>query len=372
MELLRLTKFKLQLQALVSEVRELRKQKQSEEEFSSKLQQLQAALASSNEEREKLERKVSYLESDNALLEKREKELKGTIQTLLQSREKFVNVYKDSTCELKRSIESKDRKIKVMSDKINAHLLLFESIEKEASSVKQVVNDAQHLVNEKEELGMKPLSMSRLKSRMDNLLSCEGQFVEKISDLECRLKSNQEELRKKDKIISELDICYLLLLNFLDLPYLQKILSVKEAIIENLLSDNEALRFELGSLGFTLKKIQDSATNMSRNTRIGDGTLKTAENSPDKNCGREAIGNTASSPCQEHNALQRPSHENHCYSYAVEITCSPPPSTSSEPQTKVDAQSILINGTKDNCRSFASHIDSENSTTQVDMTEAPE
>uniref|UniRef100_A0A2N9EC91 Uncharacterized protein n=1 Tax=Fagus sylvatica TaxID=28930 RepID=A0A2N9EC91_FAGSY len=108
MELLKMSKFKLQLQALVTEVRELRerersaseqlrlliqKQKQTKEEYGRKLQELQAEFASCNELRQKLERKVNYLQNDNALLENKQKELKGTIQILLQSKESFVNAY---------------------------------------------------------------------------------------------------------------------------------------------------------------------------------------------------------------------------------------------------------------------------------------
>lgn len=36
---------------------------------------------------------VSYLQNDNNLLENKQKELKGTIQSLLQSREIFINAY---------------------------------------------------------------------------------------------------------------------------------------------------------------------------------------------------------------------------------------------------------------------------------------
>lgn len=55
---------------------------------------------------------------------------------------------------MKRSIETRDRKLAVLSEKIRTHMLLFDSIEKEASNVKQVVDKVQHLVSEKEELGM--------------------------------------------------------------------------------------------------------------------------------------------------------------------------------------------------------------------------
>ena len=55
---------------------------------------------------------------------------------------------------MKRSIETRDRKLAVLSEKISTHILLFNSIEKEASNVKQVVDNVQRLVSEKEEVGM--------------------------------------------------------------------------------------------------------------------------------------------------------------------------------------------------------------------------
>lgn len=55
---------------------------------------------------------------------------------------------------MKCSIEARDRKLKIFADKLKSHLLLFDSIEKEALSVKQVVDNVRHVVNEKEEAGM--------------------------------------------------------------------------------------------------------------------------------------------------------------------------------------------------------------------------
>nr|XP_016466235.1 PREDICTED: cingulin-like [Nicotiana tabacum] len=111
MELLKLSKFKLQLHALISEVRELKekernasqqiqisvqKQKQSEEEFNEKLAELRAELGFSNELRHKLERKVTCLKNENNLLENKQKELEGTLQSLLESREAFLKAYEVS------------------------------------------------------------------------------------------------------------------------------------------------------------------------------------------------------------------------------------------------------------------------------------
>lgn len=55
---------------------------------------------------------------------------------------------------MKRAIETRDRKLTVLHEKINSHLKLFDSIEKEAFSIKQVVDNVECVVSEKEELGM--------------------------------------------------------------------------------------------------------------------------------------------------------------------------------------------------------------------------
>ncbi|GMN41734.1 hypothetical protein TIFTF001_010951 [Ficus carica] len=173
MELLRLSKFKLQLQSLITDVRELRerersateqlhcriqKQKQTEEEYARKLQELQIELSSSNELRQKFERKVNYLQNDNALLEAKQTELKETIQSLIQSKELFVNTYDESTSDMKRSIHVRDRKL-----------------------------------------------MADLRSKLDKVSSFEKAFVEKISDLEHKLKCSEDHIQRKNKVISELE-----------------------------------------------------------------------------------------------------------------------------------------------------------------------
>lgn len=96
---------------------------------------------------------MNYLQNDNALLENKQKELKETIQNLVLSKELFVNAYDESTSDLKRSIHVRDRKLSFLSEKLKSHLSLFDSIEKEAFSVKQIVDNAQRLMSEKENVG---------------------------------------------------------------------------------------------------------------------------------------------------------------------------------------------------------------------------
>ena len=60
----------------------------------------------------------------------------------------------NSTHTLRCAIAARDKKLAVLSEKIHAHLLLFDSIEKETAAVKQVLDRVQDLVNEKEHVGM--------------------------------------------------------------------------------------------------------------------------------------------------------------------------------------------------------------------------
>ena len=66
----------------------------------------------------------------------------------------FDTCEQESTCEMKRAIEARDRKLSVLNEKLNSHLSLFDSIEKEAFSIKQVMDNVQLVVCEKEEIGM--------------------------------------------------------------------------------------------------------------------------------------------------------------------------------------------------------------------------
>ncbi|XP_058008810.1 uncharacterized protein LOC110643967 isoform X1 [Hevea brasiliensis] len=395
MELLKLSKFKLQLQALTSELRDLRerersateqchiliqKQKQSEEEYGRKLQDLQAELASSNELRNKLERKVSYLQDDNALLENRQKEMQGTIQTLLQSRESFVHAYEESTCEMKRAIEARDRKLGLLSEKLDSHLSLFDCIEKETFSIKHVVDTVQLLVLEKEEV------VAGLRSKMDKVSVFEEVFVEKVHDLENKLKNNEDELQRKGKIISDLE-GQLEAANIRNncqtqIEELQKNLLAKDAVIQNLISEKEALHCEVGNLAVILQKVKETVKNMDEEDKKAlssalkcqddCGTVRTNEDNSGESSRIKApmIGtaeNRALLTCQvQHsvgNLLQENNHLNSCVSESASSALHSP---CSELQSAVNGPSIA----EKNGKFIATtHLDSECSTTQANTSD---
>ncbi|KAM1942652.1 hypothetical protein ACFX15_011098 [Malus domestica] len=394
MELLKFSKFKLQLQTLISEVRQLRerersaaeqlrlliqKQKQTEEECGRKLQELLAELASSNELRQKLEREVSYLQSDNSMLENRQRELKGTIHNLLQSRENFVNAYQESTCEMKRSIQCGDRKLAFLSEKIKSHLLLFDSIEKEAILVKKVVDNVQRVVSEKEEV------VAGLKSKLDTVSTFEKVFIEKISDLENKLKNYEDETRRKDKAISELEA---------QMEAAKIFISAKDAVIQNLISEKQALHFEVGSLGIILRRIQDTVKSMNEedkgvfssilehqggcnmiltkeDNRTEDAVQKYTGKSQEKAYGSGDGGNTASHLSQKcKSAGSNLQENNNLDSCMSEFNCCSPQSASSKPQLEATVLSISVSDRKDNCP-ISMHTDSECSTTQDEASHAP-
>jgi hypothetical protein len=52
------------------------------------------------------------------------------------------------------TIQMKDKQIAIISEKLNSHLVLFSSVQKEVAAVKQVLGDVHCLVGEKENVGM--------------------------------------------------------------------------------------------------------------------------------------------------------------------------------------------------------------------------
>ncbi|XP_058195200.1 uncharacterized protein LOC131311678 isoform X3 [Rhododendron vialii] len=354
MEVLKLSRFKLQLQALVTEVRQLRerghfateqltlsnqKQKHTKEEFERKQSELQAELALSNELRQKLGRKVSYLENDNAMLENKQKELKGTIASLLQARESFVKVYEDSTCEMRRSIQARDRKLAILSEKIDAHLSQFDTIEKEAFSVKQVLDYVQHLVSEKEGI------VARLKSKMDELSAYEKVFVgwscnlfhaEKISDLQSKLGNSEHELRRKEKTIlllqAQLEETKISNNCQPQIEELQNTLSTKDEVIQNLQLEKKDRRTFSSVVGG-----QEECTPVEEkeNNRIEDVDQNIEENYPSHDCEGGTAKNAASIG-QEHDSVCNPLQGNNNLDSCI---------------------------SEDNCTTLVHHQDSESSTT---------
>nr|GME21526.1 cingulin isoform X2 [Ipomoea batatas] len=235
------------------------KQKQTEEEFNRNLAGLSKELSLSNEIRQKLDREVRCLQNENDLLEIQQKELKGTINSILESRESFIKAYEDSTCEMRRAIEVRDRKIEVLSEKLKANSMLFDSIEKEASSIKQIVEDTRNVLSAREEVGILPYIIL---------------FAERINNLESELRNKELELRKRDMAILGLK----LQVEAADVkrefqPKIEEIsiqaqdMSVKELIIQNLTSENKELHFEVASLGVVMKKIQDALSRMNEEDR---------------------------------------------------------------------------------------------------------
>ncbi|KAF2549697.1 hypothetical protein F2Q70_00019703 [Brassica cretica] len=251
------------------------KQKHTEEEYSRKVHELESEIASSRESQEALERKVSYLQNDYSLLENKQNELKNTIQNLLQSRESFLNAYQESFSEMKCSVEARDRKIAILHQKITSHLALFDSIEKEASAIKNVIQEVQGLVDQKEDTVIFFI------------------YAEKISTLEEKIEYMEAELQRKDNRISEL--CAQLEEAKMKNEYQLQIeeismiefnfftaREVKDLVVENLISEKEALHSEVRSLEMILLRIQESVTLMTEEDRRVFTSILTYEQGADE------------------------------------------------------------------------------------------
>ncbi|KMZ73867.1 hypothetical protein ZOSMA_13G00710 [Zostera marina] len=296
--------FRLQLLTLISRTRDLRekerrtreeldrslqREKEIEIEFGRKERGMQMELDARDESLRKLDSKMKYLENENMLMERKHKELKDSIDELLESKEIFLKNYKDSYLSMQRVIATRDRKIAVLSDKIHAHFLLLDLIRKEAMEVNQTVDKTQTLVTEKEKV------VVELKEKMEKVSITEKDLIRKIAILECKHETCVEEHRKKDATIfllkeqkevekntslqlqiEKISFAYqdhkcmdkkiILLCNqTIVFPYvenLQKALTLKEHTIANLTSDKQTLQYELRSLEISLNRIQETFNNI--------------------------------------------------------------------------------------------------------------
>uniref|UniRef100_A0A453RFY3 Uncharacterized protein n=1 Tax=Aegilops tauschii subsp. strangulata TaxID=200361 RepID=A0A453RFY3_AEGTS len=198
---------------------------------------------------------VKCLENENELLERNEKDLKENIERLLQSREAFMRQYEDSACSLQWTIQMRDKQITVISEKLNSHLALFNSVGKEVAAVKQVLGDVECLVGEKENV------VSDLKCKVQRISVLEKDFVEKLSFLGDKITSYQLELRNRARIIyglkEQLDAEKLKNNFHPQLEELKKSLLVKDEIIERLISDKQEMLVELHNMETALQKFQN-------------------------------------------------------------------------------------------------------------------
>ncbi|XP_042387101.1 forkhead-associated domain-containing protein 1-like isoform X2 [Zingiber officinale] len=232
-ELLALSKFKLQLLALIAQTRGVREGERAV--------------------REELQLSIQRREQIEAEYTKRLQDLPARIVSLEESHCRLDS--KDSTYQLKRSIQKRDKKLVILTEKMDAQFQLFDSIEKEAAAVKQAVNTVEDIVNGKEQ------EVSRLKRKVDQITTLGKDFVERILYLEKKLSNHQLELRRKDADIINLNEkleAEKLSRKFQpQIEELQTTLLVKDELIQRLTMEKQKLHLQLGKMEVVLRKIQD-------------------------------------------------------------------------------------------------------------------
>ncbi|KAJ3676834.1 hypothetical protein LUZ60_002558 [Juncus effusus] len=266
-ELIPLSKFKLQLLSLLNESRHIRereggvreeldnsneKSKRIEAESDKQVGELRAELDSRRDFQKKLELRVKYLENENGLLEKKEKDLKDAINGLLQSRESFIRHYEDSNCSLQRTIQMKDKEISLLSEKLNTHISLFNSVEKEANLVKRALDGVKRSMNEKEQV------VAGLNEKVGRVFTLEKDFVEKINSLETKLTDCKLEIRRKNIQISELqEKIESEKISNDSKSQIEEISFCKDETIERLSSEKQSMREELHYMEVIIQRFQE-------------------------------------------------------------------------------------------------------------------
>uniref|UniRef100_A0A6N2K0R1 Uncharacterized protein n=1 Tax=Salix viminalis TaxID=40686 RepID=A0A6N2K0R1_SALVM len=212
---------------------------------------------------------------------------------------------------------------------------------------------------------------------MDKVSAFENVFFERIRNLENRLKVDEDEFRRKDRIISELEEQL-------------EVAKVNNRLIQNLISEKEALHCEVGGLAIILQKIQETVVNMNEEDkrlfssllecqgdcdmvvtkedidRIEDMVQNSGEPSPNKASSMGKGENRGWGHNSDGNILQEDNHSN------SSLTCSPLQSPCSLLHSAANGPSISVNNAKVNCTAIAHHLDSECSTTQAETSEDPD
>ncbi|KAJ8478269.1 hypothetical protein OPV22_021996 [Ensete ventricosum] len=293
---------------------------------------------------------IKYIDTERDLLKKKEKELKETINSLLQLREAFLNHYEDSTYQLKQSIQKRDRKLLLLTEKIHTQIQLFDSMEKEAAAIKQVVNTVEDTLNGKEQ------EVARLKRKVDQISTLEKDFLEKILHLERKLSSYQLELRRRDATINELEekLEAAKFTNNFQPQIEEKTLLVKDEVIQRLTIEKQTLYLHLGNMEVMARKIQDTLFNVNTEDHkllssfLGSQEMSemisTAKNERLKNIIEENKQRLPSSTCRYHpgispfkeSLLQNNSSEKHVAGSSSHQPCGSPPGAASSQIPAVD------------------------------------
>ncbi|KAM3304060.1 hypothetical protein P3S67_015092 [Capsicum chacoense] len=183
-------------------------------------------------------------------------------------------------------------------------------------------------------------------------------------------------------------------LNYL---YLQRDVSTKELLLQNLISENKGLRSEVGNLGIVMKKIQDAVSGMSEEDRktftsLVEGQeeclsvsqsekLRTPDivqfTSKDSHLKSSMIEESTgsyhalalcSSPSVREDSIKSPlKKDDKINCYVSESVCAPSPSASSVPQCDADNASASAATAKDDYTELVNQPDSECPTTEVEI-----
>ncbi|KAF3326346.1 hypothetical protein FCM35_KLT07976 [Carex littledalei] len=103
----------------------------------------------------------------------------------------------DSACTLQRTVQTKDRELTLLTEKLSAHISLFNSVQKEANSAKRAFDVIKRTLNEKEQV------VAGLNDKINRICTIEKDFVETIKLLEG--KEMQHELHSMEVILQKFE-----------------------------------------------------------------------------------------------------------------------------------------------------------------------
>ncbi|KAH7441974.1 hypothetical protein KP509_03G064600 [Ceratopteris richardii] len=232
----------------------MEKHKQLEAAHCEEVSALHAEIEAGNKARINLEAELHDLRQEISLKCKKIENMEDEMKALLDARCQLTEDLKVINHNLECKLEEQVHELLILKEKHSRQSALVDAIEKEALSVRQVVEDTNACIQQKEE------EVLSFKKSLIKVLGYEGTLLKKLEELEQQLKAVSIELAKKNGLIIMLEGKLEAIANDplieSEKSTLKQNLEAKENLISKLRREKEVLLDSLNNQDAIIKRFQ--------------------------------------------------------------------------------------------------------------------
>ncbi|MCO5602440.1 hypothetical protein L7F22_056572 [Adiantum nelumboides] len=178
----------------------LEKHKKLEAAHAEEVLSFRSEITKGNEARCNLEAEVQDLRRDTSWKSTEIQNLKNELKALMDTRSQLTEDLKATNYILEGKLEEKTCEVCVLVEKHNKQSILLEAIEKEAFSVRQVLEETKTCIQQKEE------EASSFGKCLMKVLGYEGIFLDRLDELEQQLKTLSKDLAGRNDLVMALEM----------------------------------------------------------------------------------------------------------------------------------------------------------------------